>query len=152
MAKFLFLLVLFLASCLEMGERKPLHFFPIFSGNEEISIQYPQNEYILNFGEITEIKPILKGTVSSCSISEALPMGLRLSAQCVIYGAPQEVVNQKMYTITARHLLQNKIAAIQITVTQPISISYPSSPYTLGIGVSSTISPNVIGSIQSCEI
>lgn len=152
MSKFLFLIILLLVSCLEMGERKPLHFFPILSGNEEISIQYPQNEYILNLGEATEIKPILKGTVSSCFISEALPMGLTLSAQCIIYGAPQEVVNQKMYTITARHLLQSKEAVIQLTVTQPISISYPNSPYTLGIGGNSTISPNVIGTIQSCEI
>ncbi|MCX7999892.1 MAG: hypothetical protein N3A69_13225, partial [Leptospiraceae bacterium] len=128
---FLLILLMFF-SCVKVGDRKFLHFFPIFFDNEEISIQYPKGSYNLNFGEKVEIKPTLKGKVSSCSSSENLPIGLSLSPQCVIYGTPQEIVNKKIFTISARHFFRSKDTTIQLTVSQPISISYPNSPYVLG--------------------
>lgn len=152
MRNFILLVLLLFSNCVRVGDRKFLHFFPIFFDNEEISIQYPKGSYNLNFGEKVEIKPTLKGKVSSCSSSENLPLGLSLSPQCVIYGTPQEIVNKKIFTISARHFFRSNDTTIQLTVSQPVSISYPNSPYVLGIGASYTISPNVTGTVQSCEI
>lgn len=50
---------------------------------------------------ITAITPTVTGTITSCSISPTLPIGLTLSATCSITGTPTVLKPSTNYTITA---------------------------------------------------
>jgi len=99
--------------------------------------------------------PSFVGTVSSCSVSPALPTGLSISATtCAISGTPTVTQAATNYTITASNSFGSTTATISITVnaTPPTSLVYTGSPYSYTQNSAITINtPSFIGTATSCS-
>jgi Putative Ig domain len=100
------------------------------------SLVYPQISTTATSGvAITANTPTVVGTVTSYTVSPALPTGLSLNAATgTISGTPIAVTAQASYTITAANSVGSTTAAIQIIVVAPIvapsNLVYPQTTIT----------------------
>lgn len=95
--------------------------------------------FVLN-EPITALKPTVTGTVTSYSVSPALPAGLSIDgATGVISGTPTAVTPKTSYTVTASNAAGSTKATVSLVVnsegTAP-AIQYPSAYYSFTVGVS----------------
>lgn len=101
---------------------------------------------------ITSLSPTVTGSVTSYSVSPALPAGLSLSSTTgVISGTPTAVSARASYTVTASNSAGSTTAAVSILVnpTGP-AIAYNSTYYSFTKGVpSATITPTSTGGAVS---
>ena len=100
------------------------------------SVAYSGSPYTLTKGSaMTADTPSSSGgTVTSWSITPALPAGLSLdTATGEISGTPSDISSSTVYTVTANNTGGNATASITIVVNDiaPSTISYTGSPFTL---------------------
>ncbi|RZJ67917.1 MAG: T9SS type A sorting domain-containing protein [Flavobacterium sp.] len=99
---------------------------------------------------ITNLNPTVTGTVSSYSVSPALPAGLSLNAATgVISGTPSAVAATATYTVTATNVSGNASFGVVITVNPmaPDALSY-NSPNTFTVGTAiGNLNPTVFGTV-----
>jgi hypothetical protein len=96
---------------------------------------YPVTSIVANhLASITPDTPTVTGTVTSFSVSPALPDGLTLNLSTgAISGTPQVLAGLTTYTVTASNPYGSTTATVQIEVlvAKP-SITYPNETLTLG--------------------
>jgi hypothetical protein len=86
------------------------------------SLTYSGSAYIFDKNiAITIITPTVTGTVTSCTSSPTLPVGLSINATtCAISGTPTVSQAANLYTITASNGQGNTTANISISVFPPV--------------------------------
>ncbi len=104
---------------------------------------------------ITAITPTITGTVTNCSTSPALPIGLSINpANCVISGSPTITQSATSYTVTASNTYGSNTATLSITVNipSPSGLSYAGSPFTFTQNFAiATIVPTLTGVVTGCS-
>ena len=128
-------------------------------GRAPAQLVYPQTTIVATVGEaVMSDVPTVKGTVTSYSVSPALPAGLSLeSATGVISGTPAAVAAQATYTVTASNSAGSTTAMVQITVTAavvaPVNLSYASATIngTVGQAIAADV-PSVTGSVTAYTV
>jgi len=104
---------------------------------------------------ITALSPTVTGSVTSYSVSPALPAGLSLNTTSgAISGTPTAVAAQAMYTITAMNSYGSTPFALSLTVNPaaPSALTY-TSPVTATVGTAITpLSPTVTGTVSSYSV
>jgi hypothetical protein len=106
---------------------------------------------------LASLSPTVTGTVSSYSVSQALPAGLSLNTTSgVISGTPTAAAAQASYTITAMNSGGSTTFALSLTVNTPITapsaLSYL-SPLAATVGTAITpLSPTVTGTVTSYSV
>ena len=115
------------------------------------SITYTPSSFTLTKGTaMTTANPTTTGgSVTSWSISPALPAGLSFStANGSISGTPTAVASSANYTITATNAGGSGTATVTIQVNDlsPYSVAYSGSPFTLTKGTAmTTATPSALG-------
>ena len=94
---------------------------------------------------ITPDTPLVVGTVTSYTVSPALPAGLNMDGTTgTISGTPTAVSPAASYTVTASNLGGSTITTIQIAVAiAPTGLAYPQT--TIGTYVGEEITPDIPG-------
>ena len=84
-------------------------------------LSFAGSPYILLQGlSISSQTPTYSGSVTSCSVSPALPTGLSLNTTtCVLSGTPSNIQNSTNYTITATNSIGSSTASISISIQSP---------------------------------
>ncbi|WP_171805052.1 MBG domain-containing protein [Paludibacter propionicigenes] len=109
---------------------------------------------------ITALSPTVTGSVSSYSVSPALPNGLTLDAVTgIITGTPTAVSGATNYTVTASNETGSTSAIISITVNAaggvtgvaPSNLKY-ATPVVYSVGSSVSLTPSVTGSVDSYSL
>ena len=151
----IFTFVLLLNSC-DSSKKKSAALWPLLltgSANAEASggIATPSisistgTEQTALLGTAFSLKPSVSGTITSCSVSPALPNGLTVnSSTCEISGTPLEKINAVSYTIKVCNQTSCSYFSFRMTVK-----STPDSKDILSFGF---ISPAVSGSISGTNI
>ncbi len=123
------LVVLFLTSVAGCGMGGNIPSVKVESASS--SVTYPQATITATVGQaITVLTPTVTGTVSSYSISPALPAGLSLNTSTgTISGTPTAAAAQATYTVTATTSSGAVTASVQITVSSAAAtgLVYPVS-------------------------
>lgn len=104
-------------------------------------LSYPTPQVFTTGQAVAIVSPTVTGTVTSYSVSPALPAGLVLSAASgTISGTPTAVTLQAKYTVTASNSGGAATADIMIAVNdvKPAAISYPSPAVALATGLPTT--------------
>ncbi len=120
-------------------------------------LSYNGSPYVFTKDALISSKtPTFSGTVTSCTISPALPTGLGInSTTCMISGIPTVIQSATNYTVTAGNNGGSVSTGITITVNYaaPSGLSYSGSPYifTKDLLISSII-PTFTGTVTSCMI
>jgi hypothetical protein len=122
-----------------------------------LALVYPQASITVIPGQaIADDAPTVSGSVTSYSISPALPAGLTLNSSTgVITGTPTTVVPATTYTITASNSGGSTTATVQIAVNLPApsGLSYPQSAITATVGQAiAADTPTVTGTIASYAV
>jgi len=96
------------------------------------ALTYSANTYTFTNGTtITTSTPTVTGTITSCTVTPALPTGLSLNATtCAISGTPTVNQSATTYTITASNSGGSTTANITIQVIAVQSNSYPWGTFT----------------------
>jgi hypothetical protein len=118
------------------------------------NLVYPQTAINATVGQaISTDTPTVTGTVTSYSVSPALPAGLSLSATSgAISGTPTAAAAQTTYTVTATNSTGSATATVQITVQipAPSNLVYPQTAITAIVGQAiSPDTPTVTGTVSS---
>ena len=106
---------------------------------------------------ISALIPAVSGTVTSYSISPALPAGLTMSTSTgIIAGTPTTATPTATYTVTASNAVGSRTFGVVITVNAalvaPTSLSYPSpNTFTAGTAIA-TLSPTVSGTVTAYSV
>jgi hypothetical protein len=104
---------------------------------------------------LAALSPTVTGTVTSYTVSPALPAGLTLNATSgVISGTPTAATAAASYTITAGNSAGNTTFALGLTVNPPApsALSY-TSPVQATVGTAITpLSPTVTGTVSSYAV
>ena len=104
---------------------------------------------------ITANSPTVTGTVTSYSISPALPAGLTMSTSTgVISGTPTAVSPATNYIVTAGNSAGSTTATVNITVLAPptgLSYSTPTANYPRGIAITAN-NPTVTGTVATYAV
>jgi Putative Ig domain len=104
---------------------------------------------------ITSLSPTVSGTVTSYSVSPALPGGLALDTSSgVISGTPTATAAQATYTVTATNASGNTSFDLSLTVNPaaPSGLSY-TSPVQETVGIAITrLTPTVTGTVASYSV
>jgi Putative Ig domain len=123
------------------------------------NLVYPQTAIAATVGvAITPDVPTVTGSVTSFSVSPALPAGLSLDGSTgTISGTPTAATGQASYVITAANSAGSTSATIQITVmtavTPPSNLVYPQTTITATIGVAITPDvPTFTGMVTSFSV
>jgi hypothetical protein len=107
------------------------------------ALTYPSPPAYTVNAAISPLTPTVTGSVSSYSLTPALPAGLTLdSTSGVISGTPTSVTAQASYTVTASNAGGSTSGTVSIVVVNPstaLSIQYPSPRLTFTAGVSSSV-------------
>lgn len=120
------------------------------------NLAYPQATITVIAGQaISADTPTVTGTVTTYSVSPALPAGLSLNSSTgAITGTPTAVTAQATYTITAANSGGSTTATVQIAVNAPLppptSLIYPQTVIVTSVGqaVPADI-PTVTGSVAN---
>ncbi|MDE1176897.1 MAG: Ig domain-containing protein [Edaphobacter sp.] len=116
------------------------------------SLVYPQTAITVIVGQsITGSTPSVTGTVSSYSISPALPAGLTLNPSTgVISGTPTAAIPATTFTITASNSGGSTTTTIQLAVNvpAPTGLTYPQTIISamVGVAIASDV-PTVTGTV-----
>jgi hypothetical protein len=104
------------------------------------ALTYSGSPYSFTVGtSVGTITPTNTGaTVTSCTISPALPSGLSLSGTCVLTGTPTAAATTGSYSITATNSSGTSSVNISITVTGIPTLTYAGTPYTFTNGTAIT--------------
>jgi Putative Ig domain len=121
------------------------------------NLVYPQTTILAFVGQaITPDTPTVTGTVSSYSVSPALPAGLSLNTtNGAISGTPTAAMAQAAYTVTATNGSGSTTATLQITVTPPApsNLVYPQTTISAIVGQAITPdTPTVTGMVSSYSV
>jgi len=123
------------------------------------NLNYPQINIVATVGtQITTDTPSVTGTVSSWTISPALPLGLSLSTSTgAISGTPTAASAQTTYTVTAANAGGSTKATVQITVNAvvaaPTNLSYPATTIAAISGhVITGDTPTVVGVVSNWSV
>jgi hypothetical protein len=112
-------------------------------------VSYTQNT------QITENTPTVTGTVTSYSVSPALPSGLNLNTSTgVISGTPTVTLSATNFTITASNSTGSTTATINISIvaSAPSNLSYTTPVnYTQNVQITNNV-PSVTGTVTSYSI
>jgi hypothetical protein len=112
------------------------------------ALSYPSAPAFVVMQPITALKPTYMGTVTSFSVSPALPAGLNISSVSgIIYGTPTAISAQANYTVTGSGPSGATTAQVPIVVNDvPPTINYSSAYYSFTNGVTAqTIAPTAQG-------
>lgn len=121
------------------------------------SFSYANSPYIYIVGlPITSLNPTVTGTVTSYTISPALPTGLSLSGVTgVISGIPATAQTATNYIVTASNSSGTTSATIRITVNlpAPTSLTYGGANYVYVVGTPiPNLSASITGTIGSYSV
>ena len=121
------------------------------------NLTYPQAAITATVGQaIATDSPTVTGTVTSYSVSPALPAGLSFSTSTgAISGTPTAVSTQASYTVTATNGSGSTTAVVQIIVNPPVptNLAYPQSSITGTVGQAiATDTPTVTGTVTSYSV
>lgn len=121
------------------------------------NLSYSSNTLNLTVGTaMTSISPTVTGTVTSYSVSPALPSGLSLNSSTgVISGTPTSVQSAISYVITASNTGGNSTFLIQLIILPlaPNNFNYSSSLLILNINSPMIpLTPSVTGKVDSYSI
>jgi Putative Ig domain len=149
------LVVLFLTSVAGCGMGGNIPSVKVESASS--SVTYPQATITATVGQaITVLTPTVTGTVSSFSISPALPAGLSLNTSTgTISGTPTAAAAQATYTVTATTSSGAVTASVQITVSSAAAtgLVYPLTTIAGIVGQAITPdTPAIAGVISSYSI
>jgi hypothetical protein len=124
-----------------------------------ISLVYPQTTIAATANQAIAVDPpSVAGTVTTFSVSPALPAGLSLDPTTgTISGTPTVVTAQATYTITASNASGSTTATVQIAVAAavvaPTSLAYPQTSITATANQAiTTDTPTVIGTATSFSV
>jgi hypothetical protein len=112
------------------------------------ALSYPSAPAFVVMQPITALKPTYMGTVTSFSVSPALPAGVNISSVSgIIYGTPTAISAQANYTVTGSGPSGVTTAQVSIVVNDlPPTINYSSAYYSFTNGVTAqTIAPTAQG-------
>jgi hypothetical protein len=110
-------------------------------------LSYPAPPAFVINQAIASLSPTVTGTVTSYSVSPALPTGLSLNSSTgVISGTPTAVSSAKSYTVQAGNSTGNTTATISLTVNDvaPV-ISYGATSFPISTQKSVNITPTSTG-------
>ena len=115
-----------------------------------VALTYPSGVQTFTVGTaITPITPTVTGTLTSFTVSPALPAGLSLdSGKGTLSGTPTAVAASANYTVSATGTGGSASATVTIVVNDapPSNVSYGSAAFTFSATVaSSTLTPTVGG-------
>ena len=125
------------------------------------NLVYPRTSISATVGTaIATDTPTVKGTVTSYTISPALPAGLAISSSTgAISGTPTAASAKTSYTVTASNSIGSATATVSITVaaanntTAPSDLVYPQSSISAIVGTAiTTDTPTVKGTVTSYAI
>ena len=121
------------------------------------NLVYPASTITATAGQvIPTATPTVTGSVTSYSISPALPAGLTLNTSTgAISGTPTVSSVQATYTITASNVSGSTTTTIQLAVNvpAPTGLSYPQTTITATVGQAITPdTPTVTGVVSSYAI
>lgn len=105
-------------------------------------------------GQAISLAPAITGTVSSYTVSPALPAGITINAATgIISGTPTAAAAQATYTITAANVSGSVMFALVLTINPapPTGLSY-ASPRTGAVGQPLSLSPAVSGTVSSYSV
>ncbi|MBK8393748.1 MAG: DUF1554 domain-containing protein [Leptospiraceae bacterium] len=131
----------------------PFLFSLLNSKDASNSLTYPQSNIVIAMNMPVTITPTSNFSITSCTITPTLPVGLALDNSCIISGTPTGTQPVTSYSITANNSSPTATVVIQIEiVTAPSGLNY-GGPYsfTNGIGIPS-IFPTVTGTVTSYSI
>jgi len=117
-------------------------------------LAYPGSPYIFITNVTIPTKvPTVTGTVTNCTSSPGLPVGLNLNTTtCTLSGTPTVSQGATPYTITASNPYGNTTAGISIAIgAPPTGLAYSGSPFTFSFAVTIvTQVPTVTGTVMNC--
>jgi hypothetical protein len=123
------------------------------------NLVYPQTSITATAGQaIIADTPTVIGTVTTFSVSPALPAGLSLNPTTgTISGTPTAVTPQATYTVTAANSAGSATATVQITVNAavvaPSNLVYPQTGITATAGQAIIAdTPTVIGTVTTFSV
>jgi hypothetical protein len=121
------------------------------------NLVYPQTTVTVTVGQaIASNTPSVTGTVTSYSISPALPAGLTLNTSTgAISGTPTAAIASTTFTITATNSAGSTTATVQIVVNvlPPSGLSYPQTTISATVGQAiATDTPTVTGTVTSYTV
>mmetsp|Transcript_92263 Transcript_92263/g.192959 ORF Transcript_92263/g.192959 Transcript_92263/m.192959 type:complete len:1279 (+) Transcript_92263:137-3973(+) len=108
---------------------------------KDLQVEYP-------IGRELELRPTIEGEVQSFEIDQPLPKGLSFDTTTgILSGTPEEVCDDKVYTITAENIGGNCHAtvAFSVKVLGPTELTYPSVDEEYGVGEPVNLVPQVVG-------
>ncbi len=123
-------------------------------GSAPSALSYPSPVQGTVGTAIAALTPSVTGSVSTYSVSPALPEGLALdTASGVISGTPTAMAVQAVYTVTAANDFGNTTFALSLTVNPaaPSGLSYR-SPVQATVGIAITLTPTVTGTVASYSV
>jgi len=122
-------------------------------------LSYPQTAIVATVGQaIATDTPSVTGTVTTWSVSPALPTGLIFgTGNGAISGTPTAASAQATYTVTATNSGGSTEATVQVTVNAavvpPSALSYPQTTISGTVGQAiATDTPSVTGSVTSWSV
>jgi hypothetical protein len=123
--------------------------------NPPANIVYVNSPFLFTTSlPIVSQTPTYTGSIASCSISPALPIGLSLdTTTCTISGTPSVISVTTNYTVTGTNSNGTATVIISITVNDipPSALNYTGNPFTFTQGLAiSTVTPTFSGSVSSC--
>jgi hypothetical protein len=121
------------------------------------NLVYPQTTVTVAVGQaISTNTPSVTGTVTSYSISPALPAGLTLNTSTgAISGTPTAAIPSTTFTITASNATGSTTTTVQIVVNvpAPTGLSYPLTTVTATVGQAiAPDNPTVTGAVASYAV
>jgi hypothetical protein len=114
-------------------------------------LSYPSAPTFAVGAAITPLTPTVTGTVTSYTVSPALPAGLALNATTgVISGTPSAVAAKTSYTVTASNSAGSTSASVSLEVTGVTpAFTYQSLVITLTLGTAVNLAPTSTGGAVS---
>lgn len=121
-------------------------------------LNYPTPPAFVVNNTITPLTPSVTGTVTSYSVSPALPAGLSLSTTTgVISGTPTTATAKASYTIKASNAMGSTTAVVSILVANaatsaPYDLKYPTPPTFVVHTAITPLTPSVVGTVTSYSV